>query len=61
MQCVQYKLLMEKKTKKMKMKKKDDNLRKWENEKESTDKDYTNVKETEDQIEVSEPNRRKSW
>ena len=32
-----------------------------ENEKEWTDKDYTNVKETEDQIEVSEPNRRKSW
>ena len=31
-----------------------------ENEKESTDKDYTNVKETEDQIEVSEPYRRKS-
>jgi hypothetical protein len=35
----------------------DDSL---ENEKESTDKDYINVKDTEDQIEVSEPNRRKS-
>ena len=35
----------------------DDSL---ENEKESTDKDYTNVKDTEDQIEVSEPYRRKS-
>ena len=43
----------------MKMKKKEDDS--LENEKESKGKDYTNVKDTEDQIEVSEPYRRKSW